>query len=119
VQVVGRERMDPETQEFLQAMDGYMLALTNEMMGVRGASAEEAREFVWRTFGFEQGDQMGNILNTMDELRTKVIGMELSAGAYLNVVRNMAEAERAETRAEVDRRLGRENQNRFSRFGRP
>jgi hypothetical protein len=121
VQVAGRDKMDPETQEFLQAMDGFLLAEANRIAGVRGISSSEAREAVWRTFGFEEGDLTGNILNTLDELRTKVIGLEMAAGTVLHLVREASDQERAAARAALleEEEVEEDEDDPFRRIGRP
>ena len=96
-----RQRLDADTQEFLQAMDGFLLAEANRIAGVRGVSSSEARDAVWRTFGFEEGDLAGNILNTIDELRVKVLGMEMAAGEYVDLLRDASAVESAALRARI------------------
>lgn len=88
VPLAQRQNLDTETQQFLQAQEAFMLQLAHQLAGVRGVSAENAREAIFRTFGFEEGDSPENIQNTLRELEIKTRALELRAGNALSLFKD-------------------------------
>lgn len=89
VPLAQRQRLDTETQQFLQAQEAFMLQLANKLAGVRGVSSESARAAIFRTYGFEEGDSVENIRNTLRELEIGVRSLELQAGSALKLFENV------------------------------
>ena len=75
-----RSKLTPETQAFLNGMGIFMLLKANEIAGVRGITQEQARAAVFRDFGFEEGDSVNNIRNTLSTMEAEIVSKELIAG---------------------------------------
>lgn len=89
VPFAARNQLGTETQQFLQAQEAFMLELAHQLAGVRGISQDNARGAIFRTFGFEEGDTVENIQNTLRELETGVRSLELQAGGALGLFSNI------------------------------
>jgi len=75
-----RHRIDPETQEFLNALGVFIDRIAHREAGVRGITAVQARDLIYRDFGFDEGDTIGNIEQTLQGLEADIIKDETIAG---------------------------------------